>query len=277
MQSKPEVGLVIDLENIATSLWQLNGQQPVAADLMAHARQYGLVSFARVYADFAQERFHQMERAFRNANVEPFSCPSKTRAETTQSTVDMNMVIDLYETAQDRPNIEVFVLMSGDSDFVRVVGRLRHRFGKRVVIAGVPGSVSRDLVDAAGEEDPLDGRTLAMDEAQEAAVVRAIDRYETSRYEDVLPTFRGLAEYLKHPTNRRHIDTSIVEGKLNDFETRGIVVRPMEGTREQPVRTIRLDRANPLVAQALAGDAPAGDTDTAAEPGTAPATPPDED
>jgi uncharacterized LabA/DUF88 family protein len=243
-----EVALFIDLENIATSLWKSIGQQPNPARLIEHAKQYGRITLARVYADFTTEGFHHMESAFRNANIEPFQCPAKVRGESVQSTVDMNMVIDMYEAAQDRPTIETFVVMAGDSDYVRVVARLRHRFDKKVIVAAVPGSVSRDLIEAAGIEDPLEAAVVTSDD--EAEIIRILVQYEDSRYEGVLPTFRNAADYVKHPAN--HIDPSIVESVLNELVQRGVLVQTLEETREgQPIRTTRLDRSNPEVAEAL--------------------------
>ncbi len=67
----------------------------------------------------------------------------------TQSTVDLNMLMDIIETVFDRPNINTYVLMSGDRDFTRICARLKHRLNKRVIVCGVPGTVSRDLISAA--------------------------------------------------------------------------------------------------------------------------------
>lgn len=251
MQHQDEVALFIDLENVATSFHKSFGQQPNASRLIAHARRYGPIAFARVYADFSADLFRGMESGFRNANIEPFHCPAKVRGEVTQSTVDMNLGIDMYETAQDRPTIGTFVLMAGDSDYVRVVARLRYRFDKRVVVAGVPGSVSRDLVEAAGEEDPLEVATVTPED--EAAIIRALVRYEDSRYEGFLPTFRNAADYVRHPANR--LDPSIVDVVMNRLVERGVLVQAFEETREgNPIRTTRLDRAHPEVVEAL--DAP---------------------
>lgn len=245
-----EVAIFVDLENIATSMWKIEGQQPNPIRLVAHARKYGRVALARVYADFSTDHFHSMESGFRNANIEPFQCPAKIRGEYAQSTVDMNMVIDMYEAAQDRPGIDTYVVMAGDSDYVRVVARLRQRFGKRVVIAGVPGSVSRDLIEAAGEEDPLE--TLVVTEHDEEQAIRVLLKYEDSRHEGVLPTFRGAAEYLRHPANR--IDAGIVDAMLNALVERGILLQSLEQTREgATVRTTRLDREHPEVQAILAG------------------------
>jgi uncharacterized LabA/DUF88 family protein len=73
----------------------------------------------------------------------------------TQSTVDLNMLMDIIETVFDRPTINTFVLMSGDRDFTRICARLKLRLNKRVIVVGVPGTVSRDLISAAEQFIPL--------------------------------------------------------------------------------------------------------------------------
>jgi uncharacterized LabA/DUF88 family protein len=73
----------------------------------------------------------------------------------TQSTVDLNMLMDIIETVFDRPNISTYILMSGDRDFTRIAARLKLRLNKHVIVIGVPGSVSRDLIAAAERYLPL--------------------------------------------------------------------------------------------------------------------------
>ncbi len=73
----------------------------------------------------------------------------------TQSTVDLNMLMDIIETVFDRPNINTYVLMTGDRDFTRICARLKHRLNKRVIVCGIPGTVSRDLISAAEQFIPL--------------------------------------------------------------------------------------------------------------------------
>src|SRR5262249_12504371 len=73
----------------------------------------------------------------------------------TQSTVDLNMLMDIIETVFDRPSISTFMLMSGDRDFTRICARLKLRLNKRVIVVGVPGTVSRDLISAAEQFIPL--------------------------------------------------------------------------------------------------------------------------
>lgn len=72
-----------------------------------------------------------------------------------QSTVDLNMLMDIIETVFDRPTISTFVLMTGDKDFTRISARLKLRLNKTVIIAGIPGTVSRDLISSASQFVPL--------------------------------------------------------------------------------------------------------------------------
>ena len=73
----------------------------------------------------------------------------------TQSTVDLNMLMDIIECVFDRPSINTYILMSGDRDFTRICARLKLRLNKRVIVIGVPGTVSRDLIAAAEQFIPL--------------------------------------------------------------------------------------------------------------------------
>jgi hypothetical protein len=256
MPLSDDVALFVDLENIVTSLWNSHRQAPDPVRWVEKARKYGLLSFARAYGDFTQEHLRDLEPRLRVAGIEPFMCPVKVRGERAQSTVDMNVAIDLYEVAQDRVNTSTFLLMAGDSDYVRIVTRLRLRLGKRVVIAGVPGSVSRALVEAAGgESDPLEISKISDDPALELELLRRINEFEVTRRNGVLPVFRWMSEYLKHERNRDIIAPELVEGKLSELKNRGILRQELTiGSNGDTVRTTSLDRFHPLVQEALAGE-----------------------
>ncbi len=247
-----EVALFIDLENITTGLWNKFQQAPDAPSWVDKARKYGPISFARAYGDFSQPHLARLESDLRAFGVERFDCPTKQRGALTQSTVDSNIIFDLFEVGQDRPNIKTFVLMAGDSDYIRIVARLRNRLDREVVIAGVPGTISRDLVRAAGNEDPLDAIALEDVEIDEVKVIRVINNYEVSRKPGILPTFRYLVTYVSDPRNNYIIIPQLVPGKLNDFVRRGVLEQyEAIGNAGTPVRVTRLNREDSLVKEAL--------------------------
>lgn len=250
-----DVAIFVDVENIVTSLWNTHRQGPDAKGWVEKSFKYGLISFARAYGDFGMDHLRDLEGKLRTAGIEPYNCPVKARGERSQSTVDMNLAIDMYEVAQDQPNTSTFVLMAGDSDYIRIVNRLRLRLGKTVIIAGVPGSISRALVEAAGgNADPVEIAQAPEDPEVDRELVRRINEFELTRRNGVLPVFRWMSEYLKHDRNHMLIAPELVEGKLSEFKERGLLRQEMTlGSNGEPVRTTSLDRFHPLVQEALEG------------------------
>jgi uncharacterized LabA/DUF88 family protein len=158
LSSDANVALFIDLENIRYSLNHL-GADVEPTKLMDKARKYGKIAVAVAYADF-NEHPDWLRRQMSVAGIRVQDVPLRryqtNGTERVKSTSDLHMLMDIMETVLDRPKVTTYIIMTGDADFIRVVTWLRNRYGKRVVIAGVPGSTSRDLVAAAGDEDPID-------------------------------------------------------------------------------------------------------------------------
>lgn len=115
-------------------------------------------------ADRRQEQYSYSNQQpyYANAN----GGAQQTSTIITQSTVDLNMLMDIIETVFDRPNINTFVLMTGDRDFTRISARLKLRLNKRVIVCGVPGTVSRDLISAAEQFIPLSYGAVAPSSGQ---------------------------------------------------------------------------------------------------------------
>ena len=138
-----DVAVFIDFENIRYSLRNIYGGEPDISALMERARKYGNIAVAVAYADFSEHPGwirRQMDIAGITARDVPLRKVTRDGTERVKSSADIHMVMDVMETVLDRPNINTYLLMSGDSDFIRLVSWLRNRFGKTVVIAGVPGA-----------------------------------------------------------------------------------------------------------------------------------------
>lgn len=244
------VALFIDLENVVTSLWKTYQQSPDLFRWMEQVRAYGPLAFGRAYGDFNQPSIAKLEGDLRSLGIDKFDCPPKQNG---QSTVDSNVIIDIYEVAFDQPAVKTFVLMAGDSDYVRVVAKLRQRLDKHVVIMGVPGSVSRELVRAAGSEEQLQPMAPAV--IRDDLVIRIIDRYESSRREGTYPTFRYMSQYLQHPSNNDVIPAQLVHGKLNELLEAGILIQTVIALENgNEITTTRLERTHPDVISALSAD-----------------------
>ena len=154
MAENGEVALFIDFENVRYGLKNNYAREPDPQTLMAKARKYGPVALAVAYADFT-EHPEFFRRKLEVAGITPRDVPRRSPDVAHKSSSDMAMLMDIIDCLLDRPTVNTLMLMTGDSDFIRVVARARHRFGKRVIISGVPGSVSNDLISSADAADPI--------------------------------------------------------------------------------------------------------------------------
>ena len=154
MAESGEVALFIDFENVRYGLKNNYAREPDPQILMAKARKYGPVALAVAYADFT-EHPDFFRRKLEVAGITPRDVPRRSPDVAHKSSSDMAMLMDVIDCLLDRPTVNTLMLMTGDSDFIRVVARARHRFGKKVIISGVPGSVSNDLIASADAADPI--------------------------------------------------------------------------------------------------------------------------
>ena len=248
MSTSDEVALFVDWENIRYSMLNLHGQEPDPLKMRDKALKYGPLVVAKAYADFSEH--DGFRRRLDVAGIESEHYPLKLANGRRQSSADLHMVIDIIDTVLDRPQVRTFMLMTGDRDFIHIAARLRNRFGKQVVISGVPGSLSHDLIQAATIDDPLDV-TSAYD--RDKALIRKIDYYEMTRHEGFYPTFSNLSRFLQHPVNHQMIDPNYVQAKLSQFVTDGVLEREVIMTELGRELTVtRLSREHPLVQEALA-------------------------
>lgn len=153
MQEPGQVALFIDFENIRFGYLNATGREIDPRLLISVAKKYGYVNKAQAYADFS-EHPDFFRTALEVVGIRPMDVP-KGGSRQNKRSADMAMLMDIFECLVDSPNIGTLVLMTGDSDFIRIVAYARNRFQKQVVIVGVPGTVSNSLVQAADGSELL--------------------------------------------------------------------------------------------------------------------------
>ncbi len=250
-----EVAAFVDFENIRYSTINSFGREPDPIVWRDKALKYGLMGVARAYADFDQHpasvRLRLDVAGFEAQHYPAKHTTDQQGREKIQSRSDLNFVVDIINTALTRPDIKTFLLFTGDKDFIRIVTTLRNRLGKRVVICGVPGSVSPDLVAAAGAEDALQ-MTQSMD--VDKAVVRAIDAYVQQLHDGFVPTQSHMSRTLWRFLDRALLPSEHIEAKVMEFLRKGILVkRQTINGQGQELVTTELNLNHPLVLETLPG------------------------
>lgn len=180
-----------------------------------------------------------------------------------QSTVDLNMLMDIIETVFDRPSINTYVLMTGDRDFTRICARLKLRLNKHVIVVGVPGTVSRDLIAAAGQFIPLGGPInfnrgpMRADylpqgpvDPEEPGFIQFLD-YIDSHW--AWRTIGGVANFIGDPFNpknrfRGRLTRDTARDLLRECLDRNILLM---GTDQQGGESLQLNRDHPAVQAVL--------------------------
>jgi hypothetical protein len=189
----------------------------------------------------------------------------------------MAMLMDIIDCLLDRPTVNTLIMMTGDSDFIRVVARARNRFSKKVIISGVPGSVSNDLIASADASDPIieaDWVSLAASESFappppvfESALTTENLTADPSEWSDIERHLIKLIDYLNRtrpyltflfvkthalsPTSQLNLSPMQVDLVLSKFKERGIL---RDEVKEQDGRTLRFlyfVREHPLAQSAL--------------------------
>jgi uncharacterized LabA/DUF88 family protein len=253
--TRSEVAAFVDFENIRYSSINSFGREPDPLAWRDKALKYGLMAVARAYADFDQHPAPVRMR-LDVAGFEAHHFPAKRTSdgagrEKIQSRADLNFVIDVINTALTRPDIETFLLFTGDKDFIRLVTTLRNRLGKRVIICGVPGSVSPDLVVAAGAEDML---TFPQSADVDRQFVQAIDAYVRQLHDGFVPTQSHMSRTLWRFVDRSVLPSEHIEAKVMEFLRKGVLTKrqTINGQGQELVMT-ELNPAHPLVQEALPG------------------------
>ncbi|GIV97203.1 MAG: hypothetical protein KatS3mg057_1860 [Herpetosiphonaceae bacterium] len=152
---KPDVAVFIDFENIYVSVREKFDATPNFESIMDRCEDYGRVVIARAYADWY--RYPRITSALFANGIEPMYVPTYyydkdvgRQGRPIKNSVDMHLCIDAMRTLYSRPNIQRFVLVTGDRDFIPLVNSIRQE-GKEVVIIGIGGAASSHLAQSADE------------------------------------------------------------------------------------------------------------------------------
>lgn len=251
MATQIEVGLFIDFENIRYGMLNNLGVEPDPQLLMEKARKYGPVAVAYAYADFTQHP-SMYRRKLEVAGITPRDVPRRSPDVVHKSSADMAMLMDIIDCLLDRPYVNTLVLMTGDSDFIRVTARARHRFGKQVVICGIPGSVSVDLIESADLYDPLmvvgehpaeaAGRPVRDKAGDEIRLLQLILWLNEHR---PYMTFGFIRSHALSPHHALGFTEERVTDLLTQLKEHGVLIESQRGTDDgRTLRTLQLDRSH---------------------------------
>jgi len=150
-----DVAVFIDFENIYISVRNRYDANPNFESIMDLCQRYGRVTISRAYADWY--RYPRVTNALYANAIEPMYVPTYhydrdegRTGHAIKNSVDMHLCIDMMKTLYAYDNIETFVLITGDRDFIPLINAVR-QLGKRTVVIGVAQATASHLAQAADE------------------------------------------------------------------------------------------------------------------------------
>lgn len=249
---KPSAVLLIDLENFFLSRVQYfnqkaipAGNRPSFADdferLITFAQRMAGGQFAvrRAYADYATLRAGP--RDLMRQGVEPVQV---FRLSGSKNAADMRMAMDAAALLNGSAQVDHFILVTGDGDFIPVILELK-RHGHTVSVIGVTGATNEliqrfvdnfelyeDLLAAEEVETRTGERALAADSIAHVAqcILRLLTQKGPLRFAAVKPL---LSKELGHPFDPGAFGCDTTGEFLQKYQTElGVVIRQTQHDKE---------------------------------------------
>ncbi len=148
MSTEPRIAVFVDFENLALGI-PAGGKKGTAFKIdlvLKRLLEKGRIVYKRAYCDWSRFRSSALE--LHQNGVEMVDIPQSKMSG--KNSADIHMVVDAMDLCAAKSHIDIFGLVSGDSDFSPLVSKLKEN-DKRVIGCGVKQSTSNLLVAACDE------------------------------------------------------------------------------------------------------------------------------
>jgi uncharacterized LabA/DUF88 family protein len=148
-----DLAVFIDWENIYISTVTEYKSKPNVSAILEKAREYGRIVSATAYADWTDGDFRQAPPTLYSNGISPryisarYFPGGKSQKRRTNS-IDVMLAVECSDFLHGHPQVDTYVLVTGDGDFIPLVSLLRSK-GKKVVVIGVSEATSYHLIESA--------------------------------------------------------------------------------------------------------------------------------
>ena len=140
------IAVFIDYENLAIGVRQMRKGNFKIDLVLRRLLEKGRIVYKRAYCDWSSYR--PAVREFHGHGVEMIDIP-QTKA-SGKNSADIHMVVDALDLCYQKPHIDTFALISGDSDFSPLAAKLKEN-DRQVIGCGVKSSTSDLLIGSSDE------------------------------------------------------------------------------------------------------------------------------
>ena len=144
MSDEPLIAVFVDFENLALGVRDVRKGRPDQFQIqlvLKRLLEKGRLVYKRAYCDWSNYR--DAAREFHAQGIELVDIPQAKASG--KNSADIHMVVDALDLCNAKQHIDIFALLSGDSDFSPLVSKLKEN-NKRVIGCGVKNSTSDLLI-----------------------------------------------------------------------------------------------------------------------------------
>lgn len=141
LSEEPLIAVFIDFENLAIGVREMKAGKFQIQLILKRLLEKGRIVYKRAYCDWSH--YQDAVREFHGQGIELIDIPQSKMSG--KNSADIHMVVDALDLCYSKQHIDVFALLSGDSDFSPLVSKLKEN-NKRVIGCGVKSSTSDLLI-----------------------------------------------------------------------------------------------------------------------------------
>jgi uncharacterized protein (TIGR00288 family) len=168
MSEEPLIAVFVDYENLAIGARDSKWRHLNIDLILKRLLEKGRIVYKRAYCDWSQYRSDV--RDFHSRGIELVDIPRSKMSG--KNSADIRMVVDALDLCYSKDHIEIFALLTGDSDFSPLVSKLKEN-DKRVIGCGVKNSTSGLLMGSCDEFLYYDDLAKVADTKAEKAAANA--------------------------------------------------------------------------------------------------------
>jgi uncharacterized protein (TIGR00288 family) len=142
----PLIAVFVDFENLAIGVRDMKKGDFKIDLVLKRLLEKGRIVYKRAYCDWG--KYRSAVREFHAHGIEMIDIPQSRMSG--KNSADIRMVVDALDLCYAKQHIDIFALLSGDSDFSPLVSKLKEN-DKRVVGCGVKSSTSDLLIGSCDE------------------------------------------------------------------------------------------------------------------------------
>ena len=146
MSEEPLIAVFVDFENLAIGVRDMKAGKFQIQLVLKRLLEKGRIVYKRAYCDWSN--YQDAVKEFHAHGIELIDIPQSKASG--KNSADIRMVVDALDLCYSKQHIDVFALISGDSDFSPLVSKLKEN-NKRVIGCGAKSSTS-DLLIANSDE-----------------------------------------------------------------------------------------------------------------------------